>query len=486
MKFTRLIALALLALLFAGTVTGCSVNPVTGKRQLNLYSEEDEIAMGAQADPAIKSQYGELADPELQAYVKDIGARMVPVSHRPNLEFHFTVLDDPIVNAFALPGGYCYVTRGILAYLNNEAALAGVMGHEVGHVTAQHGVTKMSGQNLAGLGLAVGSAVAQDIPFLSDIAGTAASLLFLKYGRDDERQSDELGVQYATAIGYDTREMAEFFHTLDRLSPDSGGMPGWMSTHPDPGERWVKVRELTAQEWQKVPGPHGVERDRYLDMIDGLIFGTNPREGFFSDGFFHHPDLAFRFPVPDGWKGQNTRAAVAVFDPDQKAVMILGSEAAESAEAAANAWVTQEGIENNGISQVRVAGDPGYRTQVRVVTEQGPIRVVSTFFDRAGSVWVMHGYALEADFPTYEQALLTTMTGFANETDPEVLNVVPVRIDIAMNDRARTFAEFAARHPIPAGADLDSVDGLALLNGIESSTTLEPGTRWKVLVRSND
>jgi predicted Zn-dependent protease len=212
MKLARLLMLALIVV----TVTGCSVNPVTGKRQLNFYSEEDEVAMGAEADPAIKSQYGELDDPEIQAYVKEIGARMVPVSHRPNLDFHFTVLDDPIVNAFALPGGYCYVTRGILGYLNSEAALAGVMGHEVGHVTAQHGVTKMSGQSMLGLGLAVGSAVAADIPFVNEIAGTSAQLLFLKYGRDDERQSDELGVQYATAIGYDTHEMAEFFQTLDR------------------------------------------------------------------------------------------------------------------------------------------------------------------------------------------------------------------------------------------------------------------------------
>jgi predicted Zn-dependent protease len=481
MKFVRLIALALLVV----TVTGCSVNPVTGKRQLNFYSEEDEISMGAEADPAIKAQYGELDDPDIQNYVKEIGARMVPVSHRPDLEFHFTVLDDPIVNAFALPGGYCYVTRGILAYLNSEAALAGVMGHEVGHVTAQHGVTKMSTQGLAGLGLAVGSAVAQDIPYLSDIAGTAAGLLFLKYGRDDERQSDELGVEYATAIGYDTREMAEFFYTLDRLSPDNGGLPGWMSTHPDPGERWVTVRGLTEQEWQTTQGPYEVGRDRYLDMIDGLMFGTNPREGFFSGSFFHHPDLAFRMPVPEGWQGQNTRAAVGIFEPEQKAVLILGAaQQGDSAQAAANAWIGQEGVENLGVQTVRVAGDPGVRTRVRAQTDGGPILVVSTFFDRGGSTWVMHGYAAEADFPTHEPALVSIMDGFANETDPAILETQPIRLDIVINDRTRTFAEFMADHPVPAGADIDSVDGMAILNGVETSTRIQAGTRWKVLVRS--
>jgi predicted Zn-dependent protease len=482
----RTIHLLLLVLFVTGTVTGCSVNPVTGKRQLNFYSEDDEVSMGAEADPSIKAQYGVLDDADLQSYVDDIGQRLAQVSHRPTLEFHFTVLDDPIVNAFALPGGYCYVTRGILAYLNNEAALAGVMGHEVGHVTAQHGVTKMSTQGLAGIGLAVGSAVAADIPFVSDLAGTAAGLLFLKYGRDDERQSDELGVQYATTIGYDTREMADFFHTLDRLSPEGGGMPGWMSTHPDPGERWVKVGQLTEQQWRTTPGPYAVERDRYLDMIDGIMFGTNPREGFFSEGFFHHPDLRFRMPVPEGWKGQNTRAAVAVFEPEQKAVVILGAaQGGETAREAADAWLAQEGVENLGRSGVQVAGSAGIRTKVRAQSEAGPILVISTFFDRDGAAWAMHGYATEADFPAHEATILSTMDGFANETDPAVLNLQPVRVDVVTNDTARTFAQFAAHHPIPDGADIDSVEGLAILNGMESGTQVPAGMRLKVLVRSN-
>jgi predicted Zn-dependent protease len=245
------------------------------------------------------------------------------------------------------------------------------------------------------------------------------------------------------------------------------------------------VRELTELEWAKVPGPHAIERNRYLDVIDGLMFGTNPREGFFSDKFFHHPELSFRFPVPAGWKGQNTRAAVAVFEPNQKAVFILGGLDAENAEAASTAWVTQEGVENKGRDRVRVASDPGYRTRVRLVTEQGALWVLSTFFDRAGSVWVMHGYAAEADFPTHEPTLLNIMDGFANETDQAILGTQPIRIDIVTNDQARTFAEFAAQYPIPAGADITSVDGLAILNGVEATTRIDANTRWKVLVRSN-
>jgi predicted Zn-dependent protease len=479
MKLARLLALVLAAI----TLTGCSVNPVTGKRQLNFYSEEDEIAMGAEADQGIVAQYGMLADEDLQAYVSGIGERMVPVSHRPNLDFHFRVLDDPIVNAFALPGGYVYITRGILAYLDNEAALAGVMGHEIGHVTAQHGVTQMSSQSIIGLGVSMGAAVAHDIPFVGDIANTGAQLLFLKYGRDDERQSDQLGVEYATALSYDTRQMANFFQSLDRLSGDNGGLPGWMSTHPDPGERWETVTRLTTEAQHGQPGPFVIHRDAYLDHIDGIVFGQDPREGFFSERFFHHPGMHFRFPVPEGWQGQNTRSAVGVFAPEQKAVFILGPAQGESVEAAASKWLGNEGVETIRTSATEVAGAPARRTEVRVPTEQGTIHVVSTFFERDRIVFVMHGYAVEADFATYGDQLVGIMDGFAEETDPEVLGVQPVRVEIVALDRAMDFGEFAQAHPVPEAAHLETVEGLAILNTVRTTAQLEAGRRMKVLVQ---
>jgi predicted Zn-dependent protease len=474
-----LVPIILCSVLFSG----CSVNPVTGQRQLNFYSEEDEIALGAEADQGIVAQYGILPDENLQHYVEDLGERMVPVSHRPELDFHFRVLDDPIVNAFALPGGYVYITRGILAYLDNEAALAGVMGHEVGHVTAQHGVTRMSNQSLLGLGLAVGGSLARDIPFVGDIANTGAQLLFLKYGRDDERQSDELGVEYANALGYDTLQMANFFQSLDRLSPDNGGLPGWMSTHPDPGERWETVRQLTTEAQRGRPGPFKVGRDEYLDQIDGIVFGNDPREGYFSDEWFHHPGLRFRFPVPPGWHGRNTRASVGVFDPDQKAVFLLGSIDAASARSAAETWVANEGVQTLARSETRVAGDPAWHTRVSIDTGEGVLRVDSTFFEREGGVWVMHGYAAAADFPTYEATLLGIMDGFADETDSAVLGIQPVRLKIVTADREMSFADFARSHPVPEGAMIDSAEDLAILNTVRAEDRIPAGRRMKILVR---
>jgi predicted Zn-dependent protease len=315
---TRTLFAILAILLLAPTLHGCAINPVTGQRELTLMSEGQEIQLGAQSDGAIVAQYGLLDDAEAAAYVQGIGARMVPVSHRPDLEFHFRVLDDPVVNAFALPGGYVYITRGILTYLNSEAGLAGVVGHEIGHVTARHGVQRYSQQALLGLGLGLGSVLSETFANYAGLAGQAGQLLLLKYGRDDERQSDQLGVEYATKIGYDTNDMAGFFYTLHRLSPEGGRLPSWMSTHPDPGERVGNVQALTTQ-WQgQTAGPYSAKREEFLRVIDGLVFGQDPREGFVRGNTFHHPQLKFRFPVPQGWQLQNGKSQVLMVSPESR------------------------------------------------------------------------------------------------------------------------------------------------------------------------
>lgn len=188
----------------------CAVNPVSGKKELMLFSEQQEIAMGQETDQAIRQQYGIYPDKELNEYVDRIGQGMVPNSHRPKLKHHFAVLDTPVVNAFAAPGGYIYVTRGILALMNSEAELAAVLGHEMGHVAARHSMAQMSGQMLAQIGLVVGSIVSKDIRKFAGLASIATQLLFLKFSRSDEYQADALGIRYARAAQYSPGEMLRF------------------------------------------------------------------------------------------------------------------------------------------------------------------------------------------------------------------------------------------------------------------------------------
>ena len=197
-----------------------------------LLSESDEIKMGEMTDASVIQMYGVYDDEKLAKYLNELGQKMAKISHRPNLKYEFKVMDSPVINAFAVPGGYVYITRGILAHLNNEAELAGVVGHEIGHITARHSAQKYSETYLANLGLGIGSMVSEDFAMFAGLAAQGLGLLFLKFSRDDERQSDVLGVEYSTKVGYDAREMANFFSTLDKMQGQSeqGGLPDWFST----------------------------------------------------------------------------------------------------------------------------------------------------------------------------------------------------------------------------------------------------------------
>src|SRR5438128_1273968 len=248
--------LSLLVVCVAAAVTDCARNPVTGRREIVLVSESQEIAMGQQSDPQVREEYGTVDNAALQAYVQAMGRKLVAVSHRPNLEWHFTVVDSPVVNAFAVPGGYVYMTRGILAYLGNEAELAGVMGHEIGHVTARHSVRQITRQELAQVGLGVGSVLSPALGRLGDLAGSGLGLVFLRFSRDDEREANRLGVEYAARAAYDPRQVSNFFDVLGRMSAanDRQTIPGWLSTHPDPPQR-VQTTRMLAEEWITMLGP---------------------------------------------------------------------------------------------------------------------------------------------------------------------------------------------------------------------------------------
>lgn len=463
-------------------LVGCATNPVTGRRELSLMSEGQEIQMGLESDQAIVQSYGLLEDPALAAYVESIGERMVPVSHRPDLDFHFRLLDDPVVNAFALPGGYVYITRGILGYLNSEGALAGVIGHEIGHVTARHGAQRYTQQLLLGAGLGIGSVFSETFAQFANVAGTAGQLLLLKYGRDDERQSDELGVEYATAIGYDTHDMAEFFHTLQRLTPPDGRMPSWMSTHPDPGERWNTVHAMTSE---RQSGQTGFDsgRDRFLRKIEGLPFGSDPREGYVENDIFHHPGLRFRFPVPSGWQVQNGKSQVAMVDPQQAGAVIFQSGGEGTPSQAADAFVGQTGINLLERRNVNMVGGGGVRTLARIDAESGSQIVLSTFFSHADATWVFHGITTDATYRDLRDTLLLPAEGFAVETDPAVLNVKPYVLKIVSAPRTATFRQLAAEHAIPAGSPVGDFEGLAILNGVEVDATIPQGTLFKVIAR---
>ncbi|MCG5055034.1 MAG: M48 family metalloprotease [Myxococcales bacterium] len=463
-------------------VSSCAVNPVTGRREFSLLSKSQEKEVGAQNDQAVLAEMGEVNAPALAGYVRDVGQAVLAKSHEPGAAFTFRLMDDPTVNAFALPGGYVYLTRGILAYLNNEAAMAGVLGHEVGHVMARHGADRYTKQVFLGLGVAVGGALSGDLG--EQLLGAAGQLTLLKYGRDDERQSDKLGVEYATKAGYDTREMADFFRTLSLLNGGAGRLPAWTSSHPDPGERFETVNKLSEQAQAGLATRFNVDREKYLRAVDGIVFGKNPREGFEDAGWFKHPDLDFQFVVPPGWLLQNSKSKVVLAPQDRKSTATLTLAEGASAAAAADALAKEDAVQELERQTLTVNGMPAVRAKSRITVANQPVATmaVTTFIERGGKVYAFVGLAQEPDFAAQLPNLVSIADSFAPLADAAAKTVRPMKIKVVTANADATLAEIVKPYPLPALAQTEKVN-LGVLNGMSLEDKVQKGTLVKVVVQ---
>jgi predicted Zn-dependent protease len=466
---------SLLTVLATFATGGCATNPATGARQLTLVSESQEIGMGRDYDREVVASMGLYPDTGLQRYVQQLGARLAATSERPNLPWTFRVVDDPVVNAFALPGGFIYVTRGILAHLNSEAELAGVVGHEIGHVTARHSVSQMSRQRLAQFGLAIGTIASPEVERYAGAASAALGVLFLKYSRDDEQQADDLGLRYMRRGNYDPRELPDVFRMLERVSAAQGGgrAPEWLATHPNPENRLERIAQQIAALPQDFTGT-AVKREAYLERLDGLVFGTNPREGFFRNNQFFHPELRFRITLPEGWPTDNGKQAVLAVSPQKHAVVELSLAKEQTAAAAARAFLSQLGFTSGDPARTSVGGLPAVSAAFAAATDRGTVRGSVVFVEHGGAVYRVVGYALEARWPAYQATVERALQSFARLTDPAALNVQPQRVELVRIDRRTTIADLARQRPSPVPAAT-----LALVNQVEPETPLEPGQLLK-------
>ena len=279
-------ALALIGL----SGTGCQVNEATGERHFLTLTRGDEIQLGEEAAPEFVEQFGgAVQDAELQRYVSSIGARMARKTEgdNPTLPWEFTLLDSAVVNAFALPGGKVFITRGLAERLDDEAQLAGVLGHEIAHVTAQHANRRISSNMLFNIGLAVGATVVdssgnRDVRDVGQLAIPALAIggqvVQLKYGRDDELEADRLGIRYMAACGYDPAGQRDVMQVLASLAADSARQPEWLSTHPYPERRVRRINELLETEYAGVEGQRWAVRYR-RDFLGRLGEMPPPRHG---------------------------------------------------------------------------------------------------------------------------------------------------------------------------------------------------------------
>ncbi len=460
-------------------VTGCATNPATGKKQISLIGEANEIQMGREADQQIVAQMGLYGDQELQSYVSNIGLELAAASERPELPWTFRVVDDPVVNAFALPGGFIYITRGILAHMSSEAELAAVLGHEIGHVTARHSVNQMSKSQLLNIGLIAGMIAAPETQRYADLVQTGLGLMTLKFSRDDERQADELGLRYLTREDYDPHQMPRVFEMLGRVSAaasEGGRVPGWMSTHPDPGQRQQTAQQAISQLEPSAVGTK-VDRPEFLAAIDDMIFGPNPREGFFREQRFMHPDMAFEVTFPTGWKTANQKQRVIAGGSEQNAIMQLTLSQEASKDAALTTFMGQEGLQPgrtwrdtiNGLSAV--GGAFSAQSQERKIVGR------VTYVSYGDNMYQLLAYGLEQPFLQQDRAIVSAMTSFKRLTEKKALAVQPHRIDITKLDRPLTVAQVQQQAPSAVPTDI-----LAMINAVTPAEQMPSGFSFKRVV----
>ena len=473
MKINALTAVATAALLGA-----CATNPVTGKREISLVSEGQEIQMGQQAAQEVEQSIGLVDDARLQEYVRRVGNKLAAASERPQLPWRFGVVDDATPNAFALPGGPIYVTRGLMDMMDSEAELATVLGHEIGHVTARHTASQITKSQLAQIGLVAAMIFAPQVQNFGGLLSSGMQLLFLKYSRDAERQADELGFKYALNQSYDVGEMADVFRGLQRMGEVEGqsGLPSYLSTHPDPGER-IKTAEARVAALPAPPSPRIENRSQYLARIENVVYGNNPRQGFFRDNEFLHPDLRFRMTFPRGWKTQNLPQAVVAMSPNQDGAVQL-TIAQGSPNQAAQGFFSQQGIQAGQTSTQSINGNPAFTGYFQAQTDQGVIQGIASFISYNGSTYQLIGYAPAQRFGSYESTYRATIGSFTTLTDQTALNVKPNRIDIVRTDAPMTFAQFNSRYP-----SVVPLNQLLIINQIEDANArIASGTELKRVI----
>jgi predicted Zn-dependent protease len=475
------------AALAAGLVSGpaCATNPATGDRQLSLMSEAQEIEIGKQYDAEIRREMGVYNDPELQRYVDEIGQRLARDSHRPNLPWTFTVVDQPAVNAFALPGGFIYLTRGILPFLTNEAQLAGVLGHEIAHVTARHSAQAYSRATGAGIGVTLLSIFVPEARAFQGLTETAIGLLFLKHGRDAENEADEFGAQYTAKGGWDPRGVAGMLNTLARLDEASGsrrGVPNWLSTHPAPADRVERVNALV-EELGVTGGAGTGERERiaFMQRVDGLVYGDSPEQGIVRGQDFLHPDLRFALQFPQGWEVQNSPQQVVGKAPNADAYVLL--QLVQQPKGTLE-QVAVGGMQNAGFRLVE-----GNRGQVNgldafVGTYQGRMQGLGDTVVRAAhiahekNVYLVAGFAPRKIYGQFEQPLARSVGSFRPLSRSEAANIRPNRVDLYTTRAGQTWEQIASG---PGGSMLKP-STLAIMNGFEPDQQPPAGTRIKIVV----
>ena len=473
-----LLRLPVIGWLAMGLLLGCAVNPATGEREISFVSESQEVEMGRAADPGATAQFGGLyPDDALQGYVSRIGDRLAAESERPNLPWSFKLVDHELINAFALPGGYIYITRGILSHMNSEAELAAVLGHEVGHVTARHTAQQLTRQQLGVIGLIGASVFSETVRENAGVALAGMQLLLLRYGRDAEREADALGFRYMTRTRHHPEGISRVMRTLASTSPSSSelGIPSWMLSHPDPGDRVAANDRRIAEAGSALDG-FEIRAEPFLESLDGLVFGSDPRAGFFIAERFVQPTLRFEITYPRGWTVVNGPQAVEGISPEENAALQLTFATEESLEAAMNAFASIEGVQILESASTQTNGLDTRAATFAAATQDGQVLAGRVHFvSHGGDIYRLLAYAGEENWRRGAgEGPVHAMGTFEALPSSQFRDVAPHRIRIVRLERSMTTAEFLRAYPSSVPEE-----EVLLANQVEAGQTLERGRLMK-------
>jgi len=474
---------AFLAAFLAIAISGCATNPATGKRQISLMSEDKEIQIGRQMDAEVRREMGVYRDDKLQNYVEEIGLKLAHDSPRPNLPWHFTIVDSPAINAFALPGGYIYITRGILPFLDNEAQLAGVLGHEIGHVTARHSAQQYTRATGASIGVLLGSIFVPQVGQFGQLAETGLGMMFLKYSRENELEADALGTQYAAAGGWDPDQVPALLTTLARIEAvsDRSGTPNWLQTHPQPENRVAKV-QTTVQKVRSEGKQWTVDRETFLERIDGVTFGENPEEGVVRGSEFVHPALRFAVTFPAGWDITNGEEQVLAQEPGNKIFMVLETVRqgqGRTLQQAAESHMRGAGYRSTDGNSTDINGlDAFIGTYAGKAGGIGPVTVRGAHIVSGRNTYFVAGIAKPEDYARVSKDFNDTIASFRSLNRGEADTIEPNHIDLYTAREGDTWQSIAEH----VGKGFVKASTLAIMNDHTIDDQPKAGERIKIVV----
>lgn len=464
-------------------LTACSTNPATGKREFNIVSESQEIAIGQQSHQQIIQQFGVYDEkPELSRLVDTIGKRIASQSERPNLPWTFTVLDSPMINAMALPGGYIYVTRGMLEHVNSEDELAGVIGHEIAHVTARHSAQQISRSQLAQFGMLLGAVVAgpEVLQQYGQLAELGIGLLFQRYSRQQETQADLLGTGYMAEARYHPIGAERMLMTLQRLNKNpASGIDRYFMSHPDPGKRVRDVRQKVT-ELSGMVSSGGFEqpnRSEYVRMLEGMITGNSTEHTVVKDNVVYDRGHGLVLEAPRGWIASTEPGVLFAMRPQgrNESTYFVAQEVparelqGRDAQNAVRIRLEQMGLRYAGSREARMRSGERFTVDVwQGQTQGGVVGVETTQFPHGDHVAVMMfvspGVSRNASPMAQLLSEMSVNPARARSVDPPRINIGTVR-------SGESWAELARRATGNAG----DAEEVANMNGFDLNTTPPPG-----------